>query len=39
MKICREIEKCIYDSEVLREGKGWGRGRYLECFGNLKMYL
>ena len=23
MKICREIENCIYDSEVLREGKGW----------------
>ena len=30
MKISREREKCIYDLEVLREGKSWRRGRYLD---------
>ena len=36
MKICREREICIYDSELLREGKDWGRGRYLkDTFGTL----
>ena len=34
IKLCVEREKSIHDSKVLREGKGWKRGRYLECFGN-----
>ena len=35
MKICRgRKKKVIFDTKGLREGKGWGKGRDILCFGN-----